>query len=476
MLSIDTIASGLAGIGYVLDRGLAVRMTGVLATKPQAGAFLRGPAGSGKTFLAEASAQLLDAQLCYQQCFPGTREDDLMIKIVPSEKTTSGVEAIDGSMLEACAAVHDGHKAVLLLDEWDKTRPSADAFLLDFLQSGRIRYNGRSVALAPEERGRLTVFLTLNDERNLSEPLLRRLPMIEFDYLPASTVLAALNATHAGHLLVGACVALYQRTLAAKLDKPATIQELRQLMDAATACGAEADWDELVRLYVTKGAADHETLKRAEGAKLEPAAKPAVVLDTAAYAAPTLKAEPPVEAPRKPVLPGAWIDAPMVRLRDQPVLNKAVGIFELSDNAHDRLIDFFSAKPGKAGTIGDRVTIEGEVLVVRGDAFSLADLEGLSHLARSSVSGEVLLHVAEATMADVLELRVYKSGYGPRREFICTHYTKAEIRLRHEKGMQARWTSGGGLEIVLPIKAADNLQSLISRKTWGEAKVKADAA
>ena len=56
---------------------------------------------------------------------------------------------------------------ILVLDEWDKTRPSADSFLLDFLQTGRVNFSGR---VYTADLARLMVFLTFNVERELSEP------------------------------------------------------------------------------------------------------------------------------------------------------------------------------------------------------------------------------------------------------------------------------------------------------------------
>jgi len=251
--------------GYVATNELVATIRVALATRPVAGAFLFGPAGSGKSALPQAIARVLQTEVIFFQCFPGTREDDLLIKLIPDPDAPSGVRAIDGPVLEA-AYMSQERKVFLVLDEWDKTRPSADSFLLDFLQSGRIRFNGKSCTAKLEN---LVVWITMNDERELSEPLLRRLPFIKFSHLSVSCVRKALEMTHAGHPYLDAALVLYERCLKAGMSKPATVQELRQLLDAITVLGDEADWDMLVRLCVTKTDENHALLKQAERVKID---------------------------------------------------------------------------------------------------------------------------------------------------------------------------------------------------------------
>ncbi|MCS7014469.1 MAG: hypothetical protein NZM05_12675, partial [Chloroherpetonaceae bacterium] len=100
----------------------------------------------------------------------------------------------------------------------------------------------------------------MNDEREISEPLLRRLPLIEFKPLPPLVVKKALELSHPNHPLIPSCVLLYEHTLVARLPKPATIQELRQLIDAADCLGENADWNELVFQFITKTRDAHEQL------------------------------------------------------------------------------------------------------------------------------------------------------------------------------------------------------------------------
>lgn len=235
-----------------------------LETKPFGGAFLSGPAGTGKSYLPQYLAGKNNAKIFFFQCFPGTREEDLLTKILPSDRTKSGVKLIDGVILQAVKAAKASNLAYLILDEWDKTRPSADSFLLDFLQSGRVNYNGKSIQLAENEKDNLKIFITMNDERELSEPLLRRLPKIDFQHLTPGLVKQALELTHLNHPHLSNAVILYQRCLQAGLSKPATIQELRQLLDAISLLGDNADWDSLVYQFVTKTKENHLLLQQSE--------------------------------------------------------------------------------------------------------------------------------------------------------------------------------------------------------------------
>jgi len=244
--------------GFFISARLERALMTALATKPVAGAFLFGPPGAGKTGLVRVLAKVLEIPLVYFQCFPGTREDDLMIKLLPDPGTKSGIKAHKGVIPEAITLSKRG-RVILLMDEWDKTRPSADAFLLDFLQQGSVRWGDyKEVA----DLSNLVVFLTSNQEREISEPLLRRLPLIEVPPPSEDLVRRALEDSHPGNPLIGACVKLYTRTLKAGLSKPATIQELRQLLDAINTLRGEADWHELVCQFVVKTEEDRILLSQ----------------------------------------------------------------------------------------------------------------------------------------------------------------------------------------------------------------------
>ena len=243
--------------GYKCNKELAMQVCASLKQKPVGGAFLFGPAGAGKTHLPEVLQGILEADLHYYQVTQGTREEDLVQKILPADDTKTGVKIHPGILVKATEATHGNKLVILLLDEWDKTRHSADAFLLDFLQSGRISFPGVSVEANQEN---LLVFITLNDERELSEPLSRRLPKIDFKIMHPELIRSALTDTHNDNEFTDAAVALYERCIYAGVKKPITIQELRQLLDAVDLLEGDADWNTLVKQYVTKSDRNHKTL------------------------------------------------------------------------------------------------------------------------------------------------------------------------------------------------------------------------
>ena len=106
----------------------------------------------------------------------------------------------------------------------------------------------------------MLIFFTANDDRTFHEALLRRFPKMDIKPMKPKTVLDALSMTHDGHPYMSSMIDLYCRSISGNLPKPATIQELRQLMDAITVLGDGADWNTLVYQYVTKTPEAHDIL------------------------------------------------------------------------------------------------------------------------------------------------------------------------------------------------------------------------
>ncbi|MDM7321093.1 MAG: hypothetical protein P3W91_005125, partial [Fervidobacterium sp.] len=177
----------------------------------------------------------------------------------PTEDTKSGFKISEGVLTKAVRLSHD-RKVVLVLDEWDKTHPSADAFMLDFLQHGRIHFRGH---LEVAKKSNLYVFLTMNYERALSEPLLRRLPLIEVGYPATELVETVLRQITDDEALIKLALGIYSSSIAAGLEKPATIQELKQFVHAVLFLreqGDEVNIDDLVFTFITKSKEQHEQL------------------------------------------------------------------------------------------------------------------------------------------------------------------------------------------------------------------------
>jgi hypothetical protein len=441
MVDVRELYVGLVSRGYICDPPFVAKVAAALGSRPQAGAFLSGGPGTGKTLLPEVVARVTGAELVFQQCFPGTREEDLMVRMVPDDAARSGIRAVDGVIPEAMEHLRAGLSVVLCLDEWDKTRPSADAFLLDFLQKGRVRYAGRLIGLTEDERRRLAVFVTMNDERDLSEVLLRRLSKIDFELLPSTVVRQAMLLTHPGHPLIDACVTLYRRCMAARLPKPCTIQELRQVIDAADLLGRYADWDALVYQFVTKTPEQHSLLIAAESIALPDEKSNRPELRVAAYG---MAALPAAVAHRQPKLP------PLAEARGwgratgeagEVDTAKAGGIVAATDAAYDALLDWAGPPQPDPASIGGAGHVSGEVIIV-GRTLPLARHADMAKL--WGETGEIAFTAAAATFGEVMALR--DSGWK------VVSYA-ADRLVAKADGMMLSWTREEGVEMIVALDA-----------------------
>ena len=153
---------------------------------------LEGPPGAGKTEFAEVYTKLANklfknVKMISYQCDATTGKTELFedINISAAIRNDADNVNIPGKLIEAINEVNKGNKVVLFIDEYDKAREETDAFMLQFLQSGKINSNQHGdLAVKDEYKSNLQVILCKNDMREeLSGPLSRRIRILRLDYM-----------------------------------------------------------------------------------------------------------------------------------------------------------------------------------------------------------------------------------------------------------------------------------------------------
>jgi MoxR-like ATPase len=233
---------------------------------------LRGPPGAGKTMITQIVADYFNAHYVFIQTTLNTTEDELIYKYVPSEQSKSGVRIQYGPLPDALIKSRE-KITVLTIDEFDKTRPSADALLLDYLQNARVsfRIDDREDVIVGN-KDNLIVFITSNDNREFSEPLLRRVITINFKLPDPKDVEKLLRRHFDDDKIVKTLTTIYIAGLTTELTKPITIQELIQLGYAMTVM-PDVDFNQLLLSFVVKNADDmyrlNESLEQLDPQQLQ---------------------------------------------------------------------------------------------------------------------------------------------------------------------------------------------------------------
>ena len=200
LASIEAIQKGYAELGYICSRTIATAI--YVACNLEKPVLIEGPAGVGKTELANTTSRYLGVPLIRLQCYEGLDEGKalyewryakqlLYTQILRDklEEVLGGAKGLDASMdalhrhsdvffsesflapRPLLQALREPDGCVLLIDEVDKADHEFEAFLLEVLSEFQISIPELGTIKAKQKP---FVFLTSNNTRDMSDALKRR--------------------------------------------------------------------------------------------------------------------------------------------------------------------------------------------------------------------------------------------------------------------------------------------------------------
>ena len=205
MININDVKEKIENLGYIATEELIYDTYNALCmfsdSKLNSGQdiyaiCLEGPPGAGKTEFAKTYTKICNeifdknVEMVDYQCDATTGKTELFedINISAAIRGDADHVNIPGKLVEAIKKVNSGKKVILFIDEYDKAREETDAFLLQFLQSGKINSTQHGdLEVEDKYKSNLQVILCKNDMREeLSGPLSRRIRILRLDYMEPS--------------------------------------------------------------------------------------------------------------------------------------------------------------------------------------------------------------------------------------------------------------------------------------------------
>ncbi len=275
--SVADVSERLAAVGYLPSDAIAT--TVFLASELGKPLLIEGPAGVGKTALAQAVADATGSPLVRLQCYEGVDEARALYEWNHAKQLLRITASKDGDWDETRAdifseefllarplltAIRNEEPTVLLIDETDKADIEIEGLLLEVLGDFQITIPELGTVRALH---RPFVVLTSNASRELSEALRRRCIFLYVDYPDSDLEERIIQAKVPGleHSLTQSIVRVINALRGFPLRKAPSVSETIDWAHTLLALGAiELDEDTMRDSLgvILKHRSDHEKAQK----------------------------------------------------------------------------------------------------------------------------------------------------------------------------------------------------------------------